>query len=206
MSESISSNKLKIALATSGDRDVLYKLRHDVFACELGQHVENAEHRLSDALDEYNVYITASLDQDIAGFISITPPGARYSIDKYLSRTELPFQVDDGLYEMRLLAVMEPHRGGKVLPSLIYAAFRWVQAQGGSRIVAIGRREILDIYLKVGLRALGREITSGAVTFELITATMSEVNEHLARYGPLLRRMERSVDWQLDIPFDGRAC
>jgi len=56
---------------------------------------------------------------------------------------------------------------------------------------------------QVGLRALGRQINSGAVTFELITATMSEVNEHLARYGPLLRRMAHSVDWQLDVPFDG---
>jgi predicted GNAT family N-acyltransferase len=201
LSDSIA--KLRIALATGGDRDVLYKLRHDVFARELGQHAENAEQRLTDALDEYNIYITATLDQNIAGFISITPPGSSYSIDKYLPRPELPFPVDDRLYEMRLLAVIPPYRGSQVLPSLIYAAFRWVEAQGGSRIVAIGRREILDIYLKVGLRALGRQINSGAVTFELITATMSEVNEHLARYGPLLRRMAHSVDWQLDVPFDG---
>ena len=103
------------------------------------------------------------------------------------------------------LAVIPPYRGGQVLPSLIYAAFRWVEFQGGSRIVAIGRREILDIYLKVGLRALGREIKSGAVTFELITATTSEVNEYLSQYGPLLRRLERSIDWQLGIPFDGTA-
>jgi hypothetical protein len=120
-----------------------------------------------------------------------------------MSRPELPFAVDDRLYEMRLLAVIPPYRGSQVLPSLIYAGFRWVEAQGGSRIMAIGRREILDIYLKVGLRALGRQIKSGAVTFELITATTSEVNEHLARYGPLLRRLERSVDWRLDVKFDG---
>lgn len=196
-------NKLRIALADAGDRDLIYRLRHDVFARELAQHAENDDRRLTDALDEYNVYITASLNGDISGFISVTPPGSSYSIDKYLSRDELPFQIDDRLHELRLLAVIPPHRGSRVLPSLIYAAFRWVEAQGGSRIIAIGRREILDIYLKVGLQSLDRQIKSGAVTFELITATTSEVNEHLARYATLLRRLERSLDWQLGVPFDG---
>jgi hypothetical protein len=194
-------NKLRIALANAADRDRIYGLRHEVFARELAQHAENSDRRLTDALDEYNVYITASLNGDIAGFISITPPGSSYSIDKYLSRDELPFQVDDRLHELRLLAVIPPHRGSRVLPSLIYAAFRWVEAQGGSRIIAIGRREILDIYLKVGLQSLGRQIKSGAVTFELITATTSEVNEYLARYKTLLRRLERSLDWALGVPF-----
>lgn len=170
---------------------------------EISQHAENAERRLTDALDEFNIYITASLDEEIAGFISVTPPGSSYSIDKYLSRDELPFQVDDRLHELRLLAVIPPHRGSQILPALIYAALRWVEAHGGTRIVAIGRREILDIYLKVGMRALGRQIKSGAVTFELITATIREVNEQLARYAPLLRRLELRLDWKLGIPFHG---
>jgi GNAT superfamily N-acetyltransferase len=195
--------RLRIALATELDRETIYKLRHDVFARELAQHAENAERRLTDALDEFNIYIAASLHEEIAGFISITPPGSSYSIDKYLSRDELPFRFDDRVYELRLLAVMPPHRGSKILPALLYAASRWVEAQGGTWLMAIGRRETLDIYLKAGLRALGRQIKSGAVTFELITATTREVNERLTRYAPLLRRLERSIDWQLGIPFDG---
>jgi GNAT superfamily N-acetyltransferase len=136
--------KLRIALATSLDRDIIYKLRHDVFAVELGQHPANAEVRLSDPLDEFNTYVIATLRGEIAGFISVTPPGSSYSIDKYLSRDELPFRVDGGLYELRLLAVRPARRGSEILPALIYAAFRWVEAQGGDRIIAIGRREILE--------------------------------------------------------------
>lgn len=198
---SLAHHKLRIAVATGRDRDVIYQLRHDVFARELAQHAENAERRLTDDLDEFNTYIIANVHEEIAGFISITPPGSRYSIDKYLSRDELPLPVDDRLYELRLLAVIPPHRSSQILPALIYAAFRWVEDQGGTRIMAIGRREILAIYLKVGMRALGRQIRSGAVTFELITATTTEVNEQLARYAPLLQRLERSFDWQLGIPF-----
>lgn len=198
---SLTHNKLRIALAGGNDRDTIYRLRHDVFARELAQHGENADGRLIDSLDEFNTYLTASLGEEIAGFISVTPPGARYSIDKYLSRDELPFLVDDWLYELRLLAVMPPHRGSRILPALIYGAFRWVEHQGGSRIMAIGRREILDIYVKVGLRPLGRQIKSGAVMFELIAATTEEVNQQLVRYAPLLDGLEQKLDWRLGIPF-----
>ena len=52
--ESSASDRLTIALGTEGDRDVVYKIRHDVFASELGQHSQNAEQRLTDAVDEYN--------------------------------------------------------------------------------------------------------------------------------------------------------
>jgi len=71
-------DKLRIALATELDREVIYKLRHDVFAAELGQHPANAEGRLSDSLDEFNTYVIATLGGEVAGFISITPPGSSY--------------------------------------------------------------------------------------------------------------------------------
>ena len=45
-------------------------------------------------------------------FVSITPPGfGRYSIDKYLSRDELPFSCDGELFEVRILTVAESYRG-----------------------------------------------------------------------------------------------
>jgi hypothetical protein len=201
LSDFPAQNKTRIALASAGDRDNIYRMRHDVFARELGQHPENDREILTDSLDEYNIYITAALNGSIVGFISITPPGSRYSIDKYLSRQELPFTVDDRLFELRLLAVSTEHRGSQILPALIYAAFRWVEAHDGTRIVAIGRREILDIYLKAGMRAVGRQIESGAVTFELITATTEEVNRMLTRHTPLLRRLEQRLDWLLSVPF-----
>jgi hypothetical protein len=71
--------------------------------------------------------------------------------------------------------------------------------------MAIGRREVLDIYLKIGLRTLGRQIKSGAVTFELMTVTIDEVNQRLARYSSLIRRLERDMDWCVGVPFGGAS-
>jgi histidinol-phosphate/aromatic aminotransferase/cobyric acid decarboxylase-like protein len=199
------SQRIQVRLATTGDRQAIYRIRHQVYAQELHQHHENATEQLTDALDAFNLYIVVTLGEGIVGFISITPPGRSYSIDKYLSRQELPFPCDDGLYEVRLLTVLGPYRnssrGTELAGLLIHAAFRWVEACGGQRIVAIGRREVLGLYLKVGLKPLGRTIQSGAVEFELISTTLDEAREPLSRYAPLLRYVEPEIDWHLAVPY-----
>src|SRR5688572_21308228 len=196
------SNRLRFALATEQDRQTISQLRHEVYARELRQYPENSLGELRDSLDAFNFYITASLAGEIIGFVSITPPnGASYSIDKYFSRTELPFPFDDKLYEVRILTVTKPYRGQQAANLLMYAALRWVEAQGGTRIVVIGRREVLDIYLKVGLQPLGYQTRSGAVTYELLSAPVSSLRERMAHYASALRKLEASIEWQLDIPF-----
>jgi histidinol-phosphate/aromatic aminotransferase/cobyric acid decarboxylase-like protein len=196
------SNKLRLALATDQDRQTIYQLRHEVYARELRQYPENSLGELRDSLDAFNFYITASLGGEIVGFVSITPPnGASYSIDKYFSRAELPFPFDDKLYEVRILTVTKPYRGQQAANLLMYAALRWVEAQGGTRIVVIGRREVLDIYLKVGLQPLGYQTQAGAVTYELLSASVSSLRERMAHYASALRKVETTMEWQLDIPF-----
>lgn len=231
-----SDGRIKIALATERDRQTIYRLRHEVYARELAQHEENPQGSLSDPLDAFNTYITAKSpprkvepkarlsgptrptretileDSDrlpggeIAGFISITPPGHQYSVEKYLSRSELPFAVDKGLYEVRLLTVVEHHRARPIAPLLMYAALRWIEARGGRRIVAIGRKEAMSLYLGAGLVVLDRRIRSGAVTFELMTAEIEILRRELGRRQRLLDRLERTADWRLDIPFQPTAA
>ena len=99
---------LRIGLATERDRERIYRLRHEVYASELGQHPENEAGTLTDELDSFNVFLTASRDRELLAFVAITPPGGRYSIDKYFPRRELPLTFDDGLYEVRLLTVVLP--------------------------------------------------------------------------------------------------
>jgi len=69
------------------------------------QHPENAEGRLTDALDSFNDYIIASLHvKSSASSVSRHP--ARKVFDRQiLASEELPFPSDDQLYEVRLLTV-----------------------------------------------------------------------------------------------------
>ena len=191
---------ITLRLADDQDRDAIYRLRHDIYAEELHQHAANKTHTLMDALDLSNLYIVAYADQELAGFISLTPPEApAFSIEKYIPRDELPFARGADLFEARLLTVRPQHRGTIVATALMYAALRHVETCGGTRIVGIGRREVLPVYRKVGFKTLGREVQSGAITFDLMSATTEQLRTRLT---PLwLARAEREVDWQLPCSF-----
>jgi histidinol-phosphate/aromatic aminotransferase/cobyric acid decarboxylase-like protein/ribosomal protein S18 acetylase RimI-like enzyme len=199
--------KTTIALADEFDRPELYRVRHQVYALELGQHPPNASASLSDPLDNYNLYLKAVVAGRIVGFVSITLPGQSYSVDKYFTRPDFPFPFDDGLYEVRLLTVLASHRRLAVASLLMYAALRWIEARCGTRIVAIGRHEVLSLYRKAGLRSLDRRVKSGAVTYELLTATVSELRENVGHRQRELCWLEHRADWQLNIPFHSlTAC
>jgi len=187
-------------MATDEDRSVIYRLRHEVYARELQQHPENADERLSDSLDRHNVYVVAAIDGGIAGFVSITPPrNGLYSIDKYLRRDEIPFPLDARTYEIRILTVIPEHRGSIVATLLMYGALRWIEAHGGTRIIAIGRREVRAIYVKAGLQPFGPEFHSGAVTFIPMSGPVAAIRE---RIDPaLLLRLEQEAAWDLPVPF-----
>lgn len=193
---------LVLSVADERDREAIYRHRHDVYARELGQHGTNPTGRLRDALDDWNLYLVARIGGEIAGFVSITPPGRpSYSIDKYFTRETLPFAIDGKLFEVRLLTVLKPHRGREVATLLMYAALRWVEAHGGDRIVAIGRREVLELYLKTGLELVGRSAQSGAVTYNLLHASTAGLRTRLQMFAGLLERLEEKTDWQLSFPF-----
>ncbi len=197
-----------LALADRAARERIYFLRHEIFATELGQHSTNDAHRLTDSLDEFNLYLTATISDELAGFISITPPtrNARakrnpaYSIDKYISRDQLPFPIDERTFEIRLLSVLKPWRGSAVAALLMYGALRWVEAHGGSRIVAIGREAILDFYEKAGLNRTAISFQSGAVRYELLHATPAKLRRQ-AEALQIPARLERDTTWNLPFPF-----
>ncbi len=201
------TRRFSIECATSAQCDIISHLRHEVYACELGQHPANEDGRLQDALDAWNVNFIAHLGNEVAGFISITPPATpSYSIDKYFAREALPFTIDDQLYEVRLLTVLKPYRGRELSMLLIYAALRWVEAHGGTRIVAIGRREVLDLYLRVGLREVGMSVQSGAVTYDLLLASLAELRMKTLDYAELFERLEDKTEWRLPMPFKQPAA
>lgn len=196
-------HRLKISVAGADELESIYSLRHDVYATELGQYESRSDESLPDAGDVASVYIAASLDGKLAGFVGITHPNSpQYSVDKFLSRDEIPLTFDDQLYEIRALTVKEDLRGFQVATCLMYAAFRWIESHGGNHIVAVGRSEVLDLYLRIGMKPIGKTFKCGAVTYDLMSAGTHDVADRIkSSFQSRLKRIEKYMDWQLGIAF-----
>ena len=203
------STSLQLRPATPADMGQIHRLRHDVYADELGQHEPRPARVLADELDRDSVYLVAAAGDEVVGFVSVTPPWlGRFSVEKYVRRDDWPLLADPALFEVRILTVREEHRGSPAAGLLMYAALRWVASRGGRRVVAMGRTDLLGLYRGVGLARLGRTIRSGAVTFELLGGDVAGMRRRAAdRYGQLLSRFAATVDWRLDMPLaDDDEC
>ena len=194
-------SQVRITLAGPEHRELIYRARHSIYARELGQHPANQRERLTDVLDEFNLYLVALQGDELLAFISITPPGGKFSIDKYFDRSKVPLKFDAGLFEIRLLTVLSSHRGGLLAAAMMYAALRYMEEHGGTHIVAIGRREVLDLYLRFGLRSTGMQTQAGKVVYELLTASVADVSREAEAYPGMIRRIETQSNWQLPFPF-----
>jgi histidinol-phosphate/aromatic aminotransferase/cobyric acid decarboxylase-like protein len=194
-----------VEMATPAQREAIYRMRHSIYATELAQHPENALGALRDDLDERNAYIVASVDGEVVGFVSVTPPGGAYSIDRYFPREALPFACDEGLHELRLLTVAPGHRRGDLAALLMYAAFRWVEAKGGTHVVALGRDAVLGLYLQIGLRPTGESVRAGAVLYHLLHERLPGIRAAVAGRAAMVRRLERESLWALPVPFAAAA-
>ena len=196
------SPKLILSIASVQDKQAIYKIRHNIYARELHQHVINTNQQLSDELDVENNYIVARHENEIIGFVSITSPGSiKYSVDKYFSRSVIPFVFDELLYEVRLLTVLKENRNSNVALVLMFAAFRWVQSHGGLNIVAICRRDLIEMYCKAGLKPLGVTAQSGKVTYELSVACIEDLKMLVEKKLSFYEALRNKIDWQLPYLF-----
>ena len=51
----VGSSALTICVAEARERDTIYRIRHEIYARELGQHRVNSSGNLQDSLDERNI-------------------------------------------------------------------------------------------------------------------------------------------------------
>jgi histidinol-phosphate/aromatic aminotransferase/cobyric acid decarboxylase-like protein len=138
----------------------------------------------------------------IIGFVSITPPSAeRFSIEKYFHRDQVPFQFSEGLYEVRLLTVIEAARQSSLFLLLGHAAFRWIAAHGGTHVCGMGRQDLMPLYKRCGMEFLPFETQSGAVTYRLMHAPITKIARQSDFYANRLKKSVEKIRWQLPFPF-----
>lgn len=181
---------LSVRAAVESDRDAIHALRHEVYAVELGQYPPNSAARLGDAEGVDTEYLVAESNGEIIGFIGVTPPSSqRFSLDKYLTRDQLPVSIDDRTYEVRALTLDRRHRNGPAALLLMRRAWDIVRKAGGERIVAMGRSTAVPMYRKVGMRSLGVGFTAGRVGYEVMSATVYEIDRRAQKWKDLSERV-----------------
>ena len=194
--------KLHLSLADRIDHVQIDRMRHRIYATELGQFAPRADGILRDRPEVESTYIKALDNGKLVGFVGITAPESpAYSIDHYVSRRNTPLTYDEHLFEIRALTVVDSARGSMVAAALMYAAFRWVQAHGGRQIVAIGHQKVIPMYERMGMRPIGIAFACGRLQYELLSAPVDTIETELTRFDARLNRLEKQVLWHLDIPF-----
>lgn len=188
-----------IKVADAEEREKIYRLRYLVYAKELGQHKENENQRLIDDIDSFNTYIIVKINQEIAGFVSITSPGGKYGLDKYINREKYPY-IYDNMFEGRLFTVLKQFRGGYTAILLFFAVLRFAEINGGEIIMTIGRTDLVEFYEKTGLIDLGELIKSGQVEFKLMFGKINYLRTKCGYLEKILERVLPRVDNQLPFP------
>lgn len=98
------------------------------------------------------------------------PTSDRLSLDKYVSRDELPFDVDASVFEMRLLTIAQTFRRRGLIAPLLYAGLRYAEHHGASRVVFMGRDALVPLYEKIGFSRTDIAFASGAVSYTVSAA------------------------------------
>ncbi len=196
-------SRIAIRYAAPADHEAIFRLRHAVYARELQQYAANETGQLPDAAVDSSRFILACDEQgDLLGFVAVTPPTAtRYGLEKYVPRERWPVPVTERLFEIRALTVAPEHRRGATAGLLMYAALRWIESQGGARIIAMGRTDLLPLYQKCGLRRSRITFNAGCADYEILSGSVRRMSRNAERRIRLLTRFERIADWRLDIPF-----
>ena len=200
------TSKIQLSLGTKNHTAIINRIRHEVYATELGQFEPNSKKTIHDRPEVDSTYIIAYNRGMLVGFVAITPPSSpSFSMDKYIERSASSLQCNGQLYEVRALTIVDSARGSRTAPALMYAAFRWIQDQGGTQLAAIGHQKVRDMYIRLGMQPEGKTFRCGNLEYELLSAPISLIEKQLIRFRSRLNRLEQQIEWQLPTPFRSAA-
>ena len=202
----LSGPSWSVRVARESDSEWIAEQRHAVYARELGQLSENPSGRYRDALDARNQYLVLERAGERIGFISLTSPDARpFSVHKYFSESDLAFLNEGRWFEVRILTVNARCRRGPGAMLLMYAAYRWVQAHGGTHVVILGRDALGDLYGSLGFQCAGAETQAGDVRYLLMHSEIGRLTDYVEKQQAMFRKLERLVRWELPLAFRSPA-
>jgi hypothetical protein len=150
--------------STEAELEQVYRLNHRTFVDEVGQCQATVDGRLVDKFHDKNTYLVALKGGQVVGMVAVhdRPPfstASRMADPGDLARLGGPF------LEIRLLAVRPDARHGMVMPGLFLAIYDHARRREYSHLLISALRQRVGLYEKLGFRAIGTAVPSGAAEF-----------------------------------------
>jgi aspartate aminotransferase-like enzyme len=168
--------------------DQIHRLNYRTFAEELGQYIPDGSGVLIDRFHDRNVYFIAIRDSQVIGMIAAQdrPP---FSVESRLRDPHVLDSLGGPLLEVRLMAITPDSRHRLILPGLLLALYQYACECRYSNLIISGITNKIKMYQRIGFRALGPPVESGAASFVPMVLSLEQP---LPRAAPLIARRGRS--------------
>lgn len=152
-----------VGVAEGTDLQALWRLNHQVYCVELGQHpIHPSGMRVDRMHQTAAVYVSAKVDGELVGMLSVTPPGGGKlsTIGRIPEGDSSRLDLHDAA-EVRLLAVRSDYRALGIYDHLMLFLMKYCAEHHIDRVVisAIGRQERL--YALMGFKSISAPIREG---------------------------------------------
>lgn len=190
----IGQSRVVYRRATGDDGQRIFRLNHQVFAAELGQHAMREGGLLVDKFHAKNQYFVAERDGQILGLVSAHTT-APFSVEERCPRFKELVPQDRPIAEVRLLAVDSRYRKTFIACGLFAQVAEFLVERGIELVLISGIVQQKRMYHRLGFRDLGPPARCGSAFFIPMLATSEELLsrnrkdlERFARRAPAFER------------------
>lgn len=161
----------------------IHRLNHLTFAGEIPQWPQQPSGLLVDRFHDENTYLIALQGEELAGMLAIraTRP---FSLDQKLPDLDSYLPPGRRVCELRLLAIAQPHRSGRVLQRLFEALWQYSLHEGFDAAIISGTTRQLKMYGRLGFVPFGPLVGASGAEFQPMVITREEA---AARLGAMAR-------------------
>lgn len=178
---------------TASEFDQIHSLNYRTFAEEIREYSPDGSGRLVDRFHDRNIYYIAVEDGRVLGMVAANdqPP---FSIESRLPDASVLRALGGPLLEVRLLALDPDCRNRMILGRLLWELYCHARARRYSHLVISGITDKAEMYRRIGFRALGPAMATGAASFIPMALSLENPTAHMAQYtDSYLARQARSA-------------
>ena len=155
----------------------IHALNFRTFVDEIPQHAAIERGRLVDRFDAENTYVIALRGGSLIG-MSAVRSARPFSLDGKLDDVDAHLPPHDSPCEVRLLAVEQCERGGRVLVGLMEMLYDYFRERGHDLAVISGTTRQERLYARLGFTPFGPVVGTGEASFQPMYLTVAAAERH----------------------------